>query len=318
MIIVNNNYITKMAAENSIVVVGSCMIDFVSYAPRLPQEGETIHGTKFVTNFGGKGANQCVAAAKLGGNTTLIARVGDDIWADKYIDNLKACKVNTKYMEKTEGYASGVAQITVSADGANQIVIVAGANSKLCPDDVRRSEQAIKNAAVLVCQLETCAEVAIESMQLCGGVTILNGAPAVSQYDMRLLTTPKIFCVNESEASIFSGVEVKNINDGKEAIEALLLKGCNSVILTLGSEGALYSCKADPNNFVYVKCPKVKCVDSTGAGDSFIGALAYLLANKKDLSMEKCLEQACTVASDSVTKPGTQISFPGPEILLKL
>lgn len=143
---------------------------FCSYASRLPLKGETIHGTKFVTSFGGKGANQCVAAAKLGGNTVLIARVGDDIWADKYIENLVQENVNVKYVKKTPDCSSGIAQINVADSGDNQIVIVAGANLKLSEEDVELAQDVLKTAAVVICQLETKWEIAVKAMKLCKGV----------------------------------------------------------------------------------------------------------------------------------------------------
>jgi ribokinase len=304
-----------MTSKN-IVVVGSCMIDFVSYAPRLPQPGETIHGTKFMTNFGGKGANQCVAAAKLGGRTILVARVGDDLWGDQYIANLKTEKVETKYIQKTADATSGIAQITVSDTGDNQIVVVAGANEYLNVEDLDEARHDISGAGVVVLQLETSPEVAIKALQLCRGISILNAAPALDEYDRRLLTLPTIFCVNEIEASVFTGLPVTTLAEAKLAAQDLIKKGCNSVVLTLGDKGALYLEKSSPES-VYHTSPSVNCIDSTGAGDAFVGAFAFFLANYKNLSIEKMIESACYIAADSVTRPGTQKSFSGREILEK-
>ncbi|KAJ8924869.1 hypothetical protein NQ315_001024 [Exocentrus adspersus] len=318
--------------QKHIVVVGSCMIDFVSYAPRLPGPGETIHGTKFATNFGGKGANQCIAAAKLGGRnyacrqgtnpfetpyksfSCIIFQVGDDIWGKKYIESLKNDGIRVDYVEETEGVSTGIAQIIVSDAGENQIVIVAGANLRLSVQDVGTAKDVIADAAIVVLQLETPVEVAIETLRLCKGISILNGAPAIAQFDPELLTLPSIFCVNEPEATVFTGLPVNNKSEAETAAIKLLSMGCKSVIITLGAAGALYVSNED-KQFVHVCSPSVKCVDSTGAGDAFIGALAYLLANRKDLGIERALLYACMIAADSVTRPGTQISFPGPEIL---
>ncbi|KAK9681203.1 pfkB family carbohydrate kinase [Popillia japonica] len=199
---------------SSIVIVGSCMIDFVCYSSRLPREGETLHGYKFVTNFGGKGANQCVAAHKLGASTTMIARVGDDLWGDKYINNFKDLGINHMYVKKTTGVSTGIAQISVADSGANQIIIVAGANSQLSVADILDSKSVIEKADVLVCQLETSSDVAIEAMKLCKGQIILNGAPALVKYDPELLTLPSIFCVNELEASeLLRHAEIKSSID---------------------------------------------------------------------------------------------------------
>ncbi|XP_074026978.1 ribokinase isoform X2 [Leptinotarsa decemlineata] len=285
-----------------------------SYAPRLPNVGETIHGKEFVTNFGGKGANQCVAAAKLGGKTALVARVGDDVWGPKYVHNLNKEQVNTQNIKSTDNTSTGVAQIIVSEKGENQIVIVAGANGKLSVEDVEEAQNSITNAKVLVVQLETSEQVAIRAIQFCRGISILNGAPALSKYNPQLLSLPTIFCVNESEASVFAGMPVNSAKDAETAALKLLSRGCNSVLITLGAQGAIY---VDSKNkhFHHISCPEVKCVDSTGAGDAFIGALAYLLAYEKNINIQQAIQKACIIASDSVTRSGTQISFPGPSIL---
>ncbi|CAG9773781.1 unnamed protein product [Ceutorhynchus assimilis] len=301
--------------SKKIVVVGSCMIDFVSYAPRLPEAGETIHGHKFVTNFGGKGANQCVAAAKLGGDVALVARVGDDVWGPKYINNLKNEQIDTQNVRITENSSSGIAQIIVADSGINQIVIVAGANLSLSPKDVLDSQPLISLAKVLVLQLETPVETAIEALKLCKGISILNGAPALAQYNLELLKLPSIFCVNESEASVFTGLPVNNVCEAEIAAKLLISKGCQSVLITVGAEGAVYLSNDPSKKLLHVDSPKVKSIDTTGAGDAFIGALAFCLANYDHISMENAIKAACIVAADSVTRLGTQISFPGPEIL---
>lgn len=303
--------------SSKIVVVGSCMIDFVSYASRLPTAGETIHGDKFVTNFGGKGANQCVAAAKLGADTTLVARVGNDIWGEKYIDNLDSAGVNTEFVLITPNSSSGIAQINVAESGENQIVIVAGANKQLSVSDIEDAKKSISSAEVLIMQLETPPETAIRAMELCTGISILNGAPALSTYDPKLLTLPTIFCINETEASIFTGLPVNNTGDAEKAAIDLVTKGCKSVLITLGEQGAVYHSGDCGCKVLKIESPKVKSLDTTGAGDAFIGALAYFIGAKK-VSMEKAIRAACFVAADSVTKLGTQMSFPGPEILKKI
>lgn len=298
----------------NIVVVGSCMIDFTSYCPRLPKEGETIHGTKFKTAFGGKGGNQCVAAAKLGGKTALVARLGDDTWGRQYVTNLKDLNVDSSFLKISPNVSSGIAQINVDESGANQIVIIAGANSYLSEADVENAKEIITNAAVVLCQLETKWEVAVKTLKLSRGISILNGAPAVSECDGCLFSLPTIFCVNEHEASIFAGVPVENLRDAKAAIKILLGKGCNTVLLTMGSQGSILASKKSPDP-IHVPSRDVQCTDSTGAGDSFIGTLAYLLANREDIALEKCVEISNYVAADSVTRLGTQSSFAGPEIL---
>ncbi|XP_044759998.1 ribokinase-like isoform X2 [Coccinella septempunctata] len=303
--------------SNEVVVVGSCMIDFVGYAPRLPKPGETIHGTEFVTNFGGKGANQCVAAAKLGVSTTLIARVGNDSWGDKYLSNLMKNEVDTSFVFKTDGESTGIAQISVAESGENQIVIIAGANKKLCIEDIEEASEIIETAKLLILQLETSVDVAVKAMRLCKGISILNGAPFTTEYDPSLFELPTIFCVNEHEASQFTKLPVTNKREAEIAASRMISLGCKSVLITLGAEGAVFAEKTSGNIF-YVESPKVECVDSTGAGDAFIGALAYFLVRRKDLPMEEMVEKACVVAADSVTRKGTQPSFSDERILEKL
>ncbi|KAK9881275.1 hypothetical protein WA026_015397 [Henosepilachna vigintioctopunctata] len=303
--------------SNEVVVVGSCMVDFVTYTQRLPSPGETIHGTEFVTNFGGKGANQCIAASKLGVNATLIARVGGDSWGEKYIRNLIKHGVDTSFVLKTNGEMTGIAQICVSANGENQIVIVSGANKTLNTLDIEEAAECIKTAKVLILQLETSVDVAVSALKMCSGISILNGAPYTSEYDPALLTLPTIFCVNEHEASQFAKLPVTNKMEAEKAASHLISMGCKGVLITLGADGAVYAEKRTGNIF-YVESPKVESVDSTGAGDAFIGALAYLLVRRTELPMEEMVEAACIVAADSVTRKGTQPSFPDEQILEKL
>ncbi|KAF7265860.1 hypothetical protein GWI33_020930 [Rhynchophorus ferrugineus] len=151
-------------------------------------------------------------------------------------------------------------------------------------------------------------------MQLSKGITILNGAPALKTFDQQILTLPTLFCVNETEASIFSGQLIHSISDAELAAKKLIAKGCKSVLITLGEQGALYLTEDSNKPALRVVSPKVNSIDTTGAGDAFLGGLAYFLA-VKGYTIEKAIEAACIVAADSVTKFGTQISFPGPEIL---
>lgn len=307
----------KMSNTSSVVVVASCMIDYMVYAPQLPKPGETIRGTKLITTFGGKGANQCVAAAKLGTKTAIIAKVGDDAKGKEYIDHLTLLGVNTHRMCITPHCASGVAQIIIAESGENQIVIVPGANNSLSKEDIIDSKHVILQADVLLCQLETSADAAIAALELCKGISIVNGAPAIHEYNSKLLTLPTIFCVNESEAEVFSGVPVASMEGAKKAATVLLKKGCNTVIITLGSNGAMYMSQKD-QLLVHVPCPIVKCVDTSGAGDAFLGALAHVLAKDKNVELSQAISIACFVASDSTTRPGTQISYPDSSILKKI
>ncbi|XP_019770332.1 ribokinase isoform X2 [Dendroctonus ponderosae] len=247
-----------------------------------------------------------------------FCQVGDDVWGPKYIANLESLQVNTQYVKTTENSSSGIAQINVADNGMNQIIIVAGANQRLNLKDIEDAESIISSADVLVLQLETPVETAIRALQLAKGVSILNGAPAIETFNEELLRLPSIFCVNESEASIFSGLPVNNPNEAETAAKELIAKGCQSVLITLGEDGAIFL-TSDPNVPVFkADAPQVKSADTTGAGDAFIGALAFCLANLKEFSIQQAIKAACIVAADSVTRLGTQISFPGEEILIRI
>nr|XP_026493863.1 ribokinase isoform X2 [Vanessa tameamea] len=261
--------------QQKIVVLGSCSVDFTTFCPRLPMPGETLHGTKFMTSYGGKGANQCVAAAKLGGNTVMISRVGDDQW--------------------------------VAENGENQIVIVAGANNCLSKSDVDLAKDLVKNAGVLIAQLETPFETTLEAFKLNTGIKLLNAAPARTDIEA-ILPYCTILCVNEPEASLIVGfnVEIPNV---KIALKKILEKGCDTVIITLGDKGAVYSSINSPD-CVHVFCEKVIPKDTTGAGDAFVGALATFLMRDKNKPLHQVVGAACKIATLSVMREGTQTSYP--------
>lgn len=290
-----------------IVVIGSCSVDFTTYAPRLPNPGETLHGTKFTTSFGGKGANQCVAAAKLGGNTTMICRVGDDQWEQKYKDNLKDAGVDVSHVYTTLNTTTGIAQITVAESGENQIVIVLGANGHLSEVDVENARELIISADVLIGQLETPFETTLEAFKINTGIKLLNAAPGRNDIQ-KILPYCSILCVNESEASIMANHNVNSVTTAAEALKKLLNTGCETVIVTLGELGAVYGSKGEPTT--YVICDTVVSVDTTGAGDAFVGALATFLVSHKDQPLHQIIGAACEVATISVTKEGTQTSYP--------
>ncbi|XP_046382464.1 ribokinase-like [Ischnura elegans] len=298
--------------DSKVVVLGSCMIDFSSYAPRLPKPGETLHGYKFVQGFGGKGANQCIAASRLCTRATLIARVGDDLFGTNYIKYLEETGIYTKFIKKTDDISSGIATIIVADSGENQIVIVAGANTKLSPEDVNEAADVIKNAPVLVCQFETPLETTLAALQMkkeAGtGISIVNAAPAVADVDPELLSSADIFCVNETEAEIMTGIKVDSVKSAEKAIKKFKELGCKTIIITLGAAGAVFN--KEDEEIKHVAANKVTPVDTTGAGDAFIGALAYYLANHQNLTMEDVIKRSCNLATLSVATPGTQSSFP--------
>ncbi|XP_042333046.1 ribokinase isoform X2 [Sceloporus undulatus] len=258
---------------------------------RLPKAGETIHGHRFFTGFGGKGANQCVQAARLGAKTSMICKVGKDSFGNDYIENFKKNGIPT---------------------GQNFIVIVAGANLLLNSDDLKRAAHVISKAKVLVCQLEVSPAISLEALKMAhssGVKTLFNPAPALADLDPEFYTHSDIICCNESEAEILTGIAVGNTEDAGRVGLILLEKGCKIAIVTLGPEGCvMVSTKAPIPKQVPVQ--KVIAVDTTGAGDSFVGALAFYLAYYPHLPLEEMLKKSNFIASVSVQETGTQTSFP--------
>ncbi|XP_055914001.1 ribokinase [Eupeodes corollae] len=294
-----------------VLVFGSAIVDFICYVPRLPKAGETLHGTSFATGFGGKGANQCVAAAKLGAKTAIIAKVGGDAWGKTYLDHLQKENVNTDHVQICSDETTGIAQICVAEGGENNIVIVAGANELLSENDVNKALDLFTESKVLICQLESSIEATIVALREFKGISILNGAPALENTPSELLEYSKIFCVNETEAALMTGFPINSLGDSRAALLRMIEMGANTVIITLGKHGAVYMKKTNTQEIVHIPAQKIeKVIDTTGAGDSFIGALAFYLARFPDFPLHQQIGGACAVASFSVQFPGTQSSFP--------
>nr|XP_021145160.1 ribokinase isoform X4 [Columba livia] len=258
---------------------------------RLPRAGETILGHKFFIGFGGKGANQCVQSARLGAKTSLICKVGKDSFGNDYVENLKKNGIST---------------------GQNVIVIVPGANLLLNSEDLKRASDVICNAKVVVCQLEITPAVSLEALKMAhasGVKTLFNPAPALADLDPQFYTYSDIFCCNETEAEILTGIPVGNLEDAEKVGRMLLQRGCKLVIVTLGAEGCMMISVEEPIP-KHVPAGKVRAVDTTGAGDSFMGALAFYLAYYPKLPMEEMIRKSNCVASVSVQASGTQSSYP--------
>ncbi|XP_022088584.1 ribokinase-like [Acanthaster planci] len=294
-----------------VVVVGSCNTDLISYVCRLPKPGETIHGSKFTIGFGGKGANQCVMAAKMGAKTAMVAKVGDDTFGHETIKNFRNCSVLTDFIAITQEAATGAAPIAVDDEGQNSIIIVSGANLLLTPYDAEKALSAIKATKVLLCQLEVNPETTLAAMKVAqekGITTVLNPAPAIADLHPDFYKFCDIICPNETEAELLTGLQVTSVEEAKDAAKILLERGCKKVIITLGGQGSLLALPdSEP---AHVPARAVKAVDTTGAGDCYVGALAYYLAVKPHLSLEEMSQKASYVASISVQSPGTQTSYP--------
>ncbi|CAL4065951.1 unnamed protein product [Meganyctiphanes norvegica] len=304
-----------MSSNVKVVVVGSCMTDLVSYTSRLPNPGETIHGHKFNIGFGGKGANQCIMATRLGASTAMVAKVGKDSFGENYLENFRNNKVDITHVGVTDEASTGVAPIAVDDSGENCIIIVAGANLKMSVEDIKNAEKMISEASIVVCQGEITMEAtkaALVTARRYKVKTLMNVAPAIENLDPEIYKNSDIFCVNESEASVCTGLSVKDVNEAKVAATKLLSLGCGSVIITLGEEGALYTTK---DGSQHITTEKVRAVDTTGAGDAFVGALAYYFAYYPALPVTEMISRACRVASISVQAQGTQSSYPSRDLL---
>ncbi|MFH1885034.1 MAG: ribokinase [Planctomycetota bacterium] len=296
--------------KSKIVVVGSSNMDLVVKSPRIPAVGETILGEDFITTPGGKGANQAVAAAKLGAEVYFIAKLGDDVFAEQSLNNFKKEGVNTKYVIQTKEAPSGVALITVDDAGNNVIVVAPGADQMLSPEDVKRAESDITSSGALVAQLEVPLETVEFAAQLannCGVPFILDPAPA-QELRPELLKMVDVLTPNETEAQILTGIEVTNEDSARTAAKKLLEYGVKSVILTMGAKGFLL---ANDDRMESVPAVKVDAVDATAAGDAFTGSLAVGLAQGKTLADAALF--ANQVAALSVTKMGAQSSMPTRE-----
>lgn len=295
-----------------ITVIGSSNMDLVVKSPRIPVKGETILGDDFFTVPGGKGANQAVAAAKLGNEVCFIAKLGTDMFAQKSLDNFKNVGINTDYITQTDQAPSGTALITVDSDGDNCIVVVPGANHKLSKQDLMAAESVIQSTGAIVCQLEIPFDIVEFASELAAKNNIpfiLDPAPAPKEkLSATLLENVFILTPNETEAQILSGVEVKDEASAREACGVLLGYGVNTVILTMGSKGFLL---ATAEEEVLVPQIKVTAVDSTAAGDAFTGSLACFVAQGKPIV--EAAKLANYVAALSVTKMGAQSSMPTRE-----
>ena len=298
-----------MQNRNVILVVGSMNTDMVVRTERMPKPGETVLGGEFMMNQGGKGANQAVAAAKLGGNVVFVGKVGNDIFGSQTIEILNSIGVDTTYISKSDLKPSGVALINVDAKGENSITVASGANSMLEPADIDAVEHMLDKVSFVVMQLESPIETVTYAAKLAkkhGANVILNPAPAPSQpLPDDLLENVDIIIPNTTEAELITGVSLAEEKGEVKAIEILGQKGIDTVIITLGSKGALV---CDHGKIEHVPSFAVKAVDTTAAGDTFCGALTVALSEGK--SLNDAVIFANKAASISVTRMGAQPSIP--------
>jgi ribokinase len=297
-------------ARGHVTVVGSLNMDLVARSPRMPQPGETLAGHAFAQVPGGKGGNQAVAAARLGAQVTMLGCVGPDANGAQLRAGLEAEGIDCGALETSESTPTGVALIIVADSGQNSIVIIAGSNGEVTPETVARHEVALAQAEVVICQLETppdSVHAALTAAQRLGKTVILNPAPATGPLPADWLALVDYLIPNELEASTLTGLPVSSVEEAKAAASALRRAGARNVIVTIGAQGVVAALgDADPEHF---DAPRVKAVDTTAAGDTFIGGFAAEVSRGAEIG--DAIRFAQRAAAISVTREGAQPSIPG-------
>jgi ribokinase len=295
-----------MDRQPHVVVVGSANIDLTTFTDQFPRPGETIFGRKFQLGFGGKGANQAVAAALCGARVSMVARVGDDLFGPATVANFKAQGIDASHVWITSGQSSGVAPIFVDSAGQNRILVVKGANDALTPADVDAAAPLLRQADCIVLQLEVPVETVYYTLRFArqNGIRgILNPAPG-QPLDLAELAYADYVVPNETEAEALSGLPVRTIEEARACARYLIDSGLRRVIITLGGNGALC---AGAEGMEHAAPHRVEPVDTTGAGDAFIGSFACFLGS--GYSESEALARANVYAALSTLSTGTQMSF---------
>ncbi|MGS0737863.1 ribokinase [Pseudomonas sp. GG8] len=294
--------------QAKVVVVGSLNMDLVTRAERLPRAGETLAGDSFAIVPGGKGANQAVAAARLGASVAMIGCVGDDAYGEQLRAGLLVERIDCQAVTTVTDVSSGVALIVVDASSQNAIVIVAGGNGRLSPDIVAAFDAKLAEADVIICQLEVPMDTvayALKRGRELGKIVILNPAPASAPLPADWYSLIDYLIPNESEAAALSGLPVDSLASAEAAATRLLAAGATKVIITLGAQGSLF---ADGQHVEHFPAPRVQAVDTTAAGDTFVGGFAAALAQGK--SEVEAIRFGQIAGALSVTRAGAQPSIP--------
>jgi ribokinase len=297
---------SEMPTRPRIAVVGSANIDLVTFTDQFPKPGETIFAQKFDLGFGGKGANQAVAARLCGADVFMVARVGSDLFGPATIENFKKLGIDTTHVKQVEGVSTGVAPIFVDPHGQNRILVIKGANDQLKPAAVEAAAETLKSCDCIVLQFEIPLETVYYTVAFARKHRvrcIVNPAPG-QPVDTQVLAELDYFVPNESEAETITGMPVRNLDDAKSCAAELLGSGLGRVIITLGANGALVAAR---DMSEHVPAFSVKTVDSTGAGDAFIGSFAVFLA--EGFPEREAVRRANLYAGLSTTGVGTQKSF---------
>lgn len=289
----------------NILVIGSINMDMVIDTPRIPQTGESVFGTGFKTVQGGKGANQAIAVSRLGNNVRMIGCVGNDVYGDELINSLHSYGVDTTKIKKCD-CSSGIAVITV-CDGNNSIIAYPGANDKLEKSILEENEESFKWADIVILQFEMPIETVISAARKAkryGSLVILNPAP-MKEFDKSLFDFVDILIPNSIEAGQLLGRDEITLSEAPDAIEELRKYGIELVIITMGKEGSVYNCG---DEIFHQKAFEIDVVDTTAAGDSFIGGLCTALCN--NMNITDAISYATAVSTLTVSRAGASISIP--------
>jgi ribokinase len=296
-----------MANAARIAVVGSANTDLTTFTDVFPRPGETLFGKSFDLGFGGKGANQAVAARLCGADVVMVAKVGNDLFGEATVRNFASFGIDTQHVQIVEGVSTGVAPIFVEPNGQNRIIVVKGANDRLTPADVDAAADALRRVDTIILQFEIPLETVYYTVRFARANKIrcmVNPAPALPA-QLANLAGADYFIPNETEAELITGQPVRTPEEAAACASGLLAKGFQRVVLTLGARGALV---ADASGSTHVPAFPVAAVDTSGAGDAFIGSLAVFLA--EGLAEKDALARANLYAALSTTGVGTQKSFP--------
>ncbi len=292
---------------NRVVVVGSANTDMIVRASRIPTAGETVLGSEFITTSGGKGANQAIAAARLGAEATFIARLGTDIFGDQALETYKAEGINTDAIIRDPSAPSGIALIVVAEDGTSSIAVAPGANSKLSPADIEAAEAAIAKADIMLLQMEIPTETVTAAARIArrqGVRVILNPTPA-NDFPDALYNVVDVLTPNRVEATNLAGLPPQN-PPPLEEIAQMLCERVEIAVITLGQKGALV---AGPGGILPVSGFEVQTVDTTGAGDAFNAGLAVALSRDPD-NLQGAVRYGNAVGALATTQVGVQLSLP--------
>ena len=299
-----------MPMQARIAVVGSANVDLITFNDVFPRPGETIFGKRFDLGFGGKGANQAVAARRCGAAVGMVAKVGSDLFGPATITNFESMGIDASHVRIQEGISTGVAPIFVDSTGQNRILVIKGANETLSPADVEAAAPLLSEADTILLQFEVPLPTVYHTIRFAksmGVRCIVNPAPA-QPLDFKEIAGADFFMPNESEAETITGIPVNTLEDARNAAEFMLAQGLERVVITLGERGSML---ADSHACEFIPAFTVDPVDTTGAGDAFIGSFAVFLG--EGLTEREALLRASVYAAMSTMRVGTQKSFPTRE-----